>query len=90
MEVLIETILYWFIDGQTHFSMPRGAKINVALNESNGLLFIQIQSLPLSMNHKGERNYWYGVQNNQWKIIGDQLPTESSRGYLYWLGRFTM
>ena len=25
-----------------------------------------------------ERNYWYCMQNNQWKIIGDQLQMKNS------------
>ena len=33
MEVCMKNILYWFIEGQTHFSMPRGAKMNIVLNE---------------------------------------------------------
>jgi hypothetical protein len=37
-----ENILYWFIEGQTHFGILRGAKISLALNEPNKLLFIQI------------------------------------------------
>ena len=35
MEVLIENILYGFIEGQTHHGIPRGAKISVDLNESH-------------------------------------------------------
>jgi hypothetical protein len=40
--------------GQAHFSMPRGAKVSLALDESNRnrlLLFIQIQTLPPSIHH---------------------------------------
>ena len=48
----MKNILYWFIEGQTHFGMPRGAKIGLVLNERNGLLFIQIQTLPSSGHHK--------------------------------------
>jgi hypothetical protein len=33
MEVWTKDILYWFIEGQTHIGMPRGAKMNLALNE---------------------------------------------------------
>ena len=28
-----KNILYWFIEGQSHFGLPRGAKISLALNE---------------------------------------------------------
>ena len=28
----MKNILYWFNEGQTHFGMPRGAKLNAALN----------------------------------------------------------
>ena len=28
-----KNILYQFIEGQTHFGMPRGAKVSLALNE---------------------------------------------------------
>ena len=42
------------------------------------LLFTQIQTLPPKMHHKWKRNYWYCVQNNQWKIRGNQLPRKRS------------
>jgi hypothetical protein len=29
----MKNILYWFIEGQTQFGMPGGAKMNLALNE---------------------------------------------------------
>ena len=29
------------------------------------------------MPHKWREIYWYCMQNNQWKNIEDQLPTES-------------
>jgi hypothetical protein len=32
-EVQTKTICSWFIEGQTHFGMPRGAKLSSALNE---------------------------------------------------------
>ena len=33
MEVCTKNILYRFIEGQTHFGMPRGAKTSLALND---------------------------------------------------------
>ena len=33
MEVWKKSILYQFIEGQTHFGMPRDAKRRLALNE---------------------------------------------------------
>ena len=33
MEVQTKNILYWCVEGQTNFGMPRAAKISVALNE---------------------------------------------------------
>ena len=29
----MQNILYWFIDGQTHFGIPRDAKWSLTLNE---------------------------------------------------------
>jgi hypothetical protein len=48
----MKNIPYWSIEGQTHFCMPRGAKMSFALNNCNRLLFVQIQTLPLSMHPK--------------------------------------
>jgi hypothetical protein len=31
----MENVLYQFIEGQTRFCMPRGAKMSLALNEQN-------------------------------------------------------
>ena len=33
MEILMQDILYQFIKGQTHFGLPSGAQMNLALNE---------------------------------------------------------
>lgn len=43
----------------------------------NRLLFIQLQTQPLSMHHKWKTIRIY-MQNNQWKTKGDQLLTKSS------------
>ena len=48
----MKNILYWFIEGQTHFGMPRGAKIGWSSMKGTRLLFIQIQTLPSSGHHK--------------------------------------
>jgi hypothetical protein len=33
VEVHMKNILYQFIEGQTHFGMPKGAKMSLTLNE---------------------------------------------------------
>ena len=33
VEIWTKNSLYWFIKGQTHFGMQRGAKMSLALNE---------------------------------------------------------
>ena len=44
----------------------------------NRLLFNQIQTLPFENElSQVERNYSYGMQNNQWKFIADQLLMKS-------------
>ena len=41
VHVLIKkNILYQYIEGQTHFVMPRSAKLSLALTHRNRLLFI--------------------------------------------------
>jgi hypothetical protein len=52
VEVWTKKILYKLIEGQTHFDMPRGPKMSLALNDQNRLLFIQIRALSLSMHHR--------------------------------------
>jgi hypothetical protein len=32
VEVCTKSVLYWIIEGQTNFGMPRGAKVSLALN----------------------------------------------------------
>jgi hypothetical protein len=49
-KVLTKNIPYQFIQGQTHFDVSRGATMSLALNTM--LFFIQIQTLPPSMNHR--------------------------------------
>ena len=49
----MKNILYRFIDGQTNFGMPRGAKTRLALKGGGiGWFFFQIQTLPQRMHHK--------------------------------------
>jgi hypothetical protein len=59
VEVSTMNILYQFIESETHFGMPRGAKISFR----SRLCFIQIQTLPLSM-HK-----WKEINENVYKTI---------------------
>ena len=42
----------------------------------NGLLFIQIQTLPSNMNNKWKGTIDIVLQNNLWKILGDWLSTQ--------------
>ena len=46
------------------------------MNQSR-LLFIQIQTLPSNMNHKYKGTLDIVLQNNLWKILKHQLPTQS-------------
>ena len=32
-EASVKNILYWFIENQPHFGMPRGVEMSLALNE---------------------------------------------------------
>ena len=59
---------------KTHFSMPRGAKMNLAFNETQALH----SNASSTSEHAPQlkRNYLFWMLNNQWKIIRDQLPTK--------------
>jgi len=54
VEVWKKNIAYWFIKGQTHPGMPRGARMAWILNE---LLVIQIQTLVSEHAPQMEINY---------------------------------
>lgn len=58
--------------------MARGTKMSLPLIEQNRLLFIEIQPLPPRIHHKWKETLEVIMQNNQWNIIGDQLPTKST------------
>ena len=64
----MKDIPYRSIQCRTHFGMPRGAKMCLALNGPHKirLLFIRIQRLPLSMQH-------------QWTEIIDIVYTTTDR-----------
>ena len=71
----MQNILYRLVECQTHFGMPRGAKLSWPSINQNKLLFIQIQTLSPSMHHK-----WKEIINlfsNQRKIISGPTPNES-------------
>ena len=79
VEVWYKNILNRFIEGQTHFGMPSGAKMILILNEPHKIGCSSFNSTTTSRHAtQVERNYWYCIQNNQWKIIDDQLPTRST------------
>ena len=78
VDIWTNNILYRFIEGQTHIGMPRGANMDLALNVPKEVALSADSDTTSSMHHKVERNNWYCIQSNQWKIIGDQLPIESS------------
>ena len=68
MEVWTKKFLYKLIEGQTQFDMPRDAKMSLALNDQNRLLFIQIQALSLSMHHR-----WKEIPDFICKITNGKL-----------------
>jgi hypothetical protein len=69
----MKNILYWFIEGQTYFGMSRGAKLRLALNIRNRLLFIQIQPVPLRLHYK-----WIEINDIVCKTTnGKPLGTDS-------------
>jgi hypothetical protein len=76
VEVCTKDILYWFIQNQTHFGMPRGAKLTLALNKLYRLLFIQIQTLPPSMQSLLKKSIDFICKTPNKNSIGDQLLTK--------------
>ena len=47
----------------------------------NRLLFIKNKKLPLRMHHNApqlKRIQWYCMQDNQKKLLGDQIPDKTS------------
>ena len=49
-------ILYRFIEDQTHFGMPRGTKMNLALNESKQVALHSDSNIISKNAPYGERN----------------------------------
>ena len=78
VEVWAKNILYQFIEGQTHFGMPRGAKMSLALNEPKQVSLHSNSNSTSKHAPQAEINYWYCMQNNNWKFIGDPIPYENS------------
>jgi hypothetical protein len=58
------------LGGQTHFGMPKSAKISVAPNEPNRMFFIQNSTPTPSMYKKLTKHGKFCMQSNQ-------LPTKS-------------
>lgn len=58
---------YWFTEGQTHVGMLRGPKRVGPSMYRNGLPFIQIQILHLSIHHnwKESNKYLYQISNGK-------------------------
>ena len=48
----MKNILCRYIDGQTHFGMPRGAIMSLTPKNQNRLFFINLQTLPQGMHCK--------------------------------------
>ena len=62
------------MEGQTHFGMPRGAKMHLALIETK---WVPLHSNTTSKDApQVEKKLMMSYGNNQWKIIRDQLPTK--------------
>ena len=77
VEVWTKNILYWFIEGQTHFGMSRGANLSLALYEPKEVALHSNSISTSKYAPQEERNFWCYMKNNQWIIIGVQLPTKS-------------
>ena len=57
--------LYRFIEDQTHFGMPRGAKMSLALDEPKWVAPLSIPSTTYKRAPQVERKYLCCMQNNQ-------------------------
>ena len=53
----MKNILYWFIEGQTHQGMPRGAKVSLTLNELKQVAFHTNPSTTSKDGPQVERNF---------------------------------
>ena len=65
----MQNILRQVIKGPTHFGMPRGAEVNLALNEPK---YVALHS-NFSVHHKWKETIHVVCKT----IYGDQLPTRS-------------
>ena len=72
----VMNILYQSIEGQTHLVCQEALKWLWPSMNQNRLLFIQNSNTAPEHAPLVGRNHWYYKQNNQMKIIGDQLPTK--------------
>jgi hypothetical protein len=72
----MKNILYRFIEVQTHFGMSRDATLSLASMDRDRLPFIQSK---YCLQHAPQviRQDSHCMQNNQWGIRGDQVPTKS-------------
>ena len=52
----MKNILYWFIDGQTLFEMPRGAQLSLALNEARWVVLYLDSNTTSELILQVERN----------------------------------
>ena len=66
---LINDILFWFIESQPHFGMPKGAKMKLALNKPH---YVALQIQPYL---KACRNFWYkSYPLTQWNLLSGVSP----------------
>ena len=75
VEASTKNILFQSIEGQVHFSMPRGDKMSLVLNQLKYIALHSHSNIASKHAAQAERNY--SIQVNQCKIIRDQIPTES-------------
>ena len=61
----MKNILHRFIKDQTHFGMPGGAKMNLALNELREVDLHSNSGTTSKHAPQVERNYSYCMQNSQ-------------------------
>ena len=81
VEVWLKNILYWFIMGETHFGMPRGAERSLALNEPRQITLHSIQNTISRHAPQVKINYWCCMQATNWKSYENKsqwkVPTKN-------------
>ena len=77
VEDWLKNILYQFLEGQTQIDMPRGVTLSLALNDPKEVVLHSNSNTTSEYAPQLEKSYRFRMQNNQWKIILDQLWTES-------------